>query len=209
MKRHATILALALIVGIGTLGSFAQAQTRATPCNAATPNNAICISVVHAATNVDGTPTVLPLSTLVEQRIGTGTFTAVGTYTTTDIYLTNLAPGAYTFRGYTISGGGLQSAASNTVGRSVAAPPSPPNAPVFTIAVIITREHAPIFTIAKSGANFTAGTWVGDAPIGRSCGEYVYTHKKKRFHRIEVARKETWEYTGSLANLAAPCAPRA
>lgn len=211
MKRHPLLILSLLLVSL--LGSFANAQTRSTPCSPTTPNTTACITWSQTLTRTDGTPVLLPISYLVEQRTGTsGTWSTAGTTTQLQLAVPNLAPGTYFFRGYTIEGSS-QSGATPAASFAVATPPpAPPNAPPnFTIAVIISRDHAPIYSVVGAAPNYQPGSYYGDVRVGRACGEYVFTYRSKRFHRVEVARKETWGYpaSGDLRNLAAPCAPRA
>ncbi len=115
---------------------------RVTPCNAATPNNALCVEGTPPTTTTDGLPIVNALTYRLEQRIGTGAWTTVNTLAVPRFYVTNLAPGAYTFRMYAIAGG-LESAASNTVTKDATPLPTPPTAPVITIAVVISPDAPP------------------------------------------------------------------
>ena len=80
MKSHRFIGALALILFVFCVVGIARAQTsttRATPCDPATPTNAVCVVWTPPATMVDGTPTVLALSYRVTRKLGTGTFTTL------------------------------------------------------------------------------------------------------------------------------------
>lgn len=91
------LIALALICFAGA----ASAQTRVTPCDPVTPNNAICVTITPATLNVDGTPLTQPPIWRVEQKTGAGAYAVIATgIKTPQLYVKNLAPGDYTFRSY-------------------------------------------------------------------------------------------------------------
>lgn len=134
---------------LALLGSTAHAQsaTRATQCDPATPNNAICVVITPPATMVDGSPTILPMTYRIEQKVGTGAFTTIATaLATPKFYVKNLAPGTYIFRGYALcSPGCTESGASNEASRDATAPVVQPNPPVIIVAVTIRADGPPIF----------------------------------------------------------------
>jgi predicted phage tail protein len=153
-RKH--LLALFLVFVVGTVGSVkAQtATTRVTPCNAATPNNALCVLWTAPANNTDGTPIVLALTYRVERLTQTNpaTWMTVNTVSTTQAYVTNLAPGTYTFRVIAIAGG-KESDPSNSAAGTVATPT--PNPVVITIAVNISPD-APPTIVQVNGAQVYA-----------------------------------------------------
>ena len=137
-----------LIVGALLLvcAGLAQAQTRVTPCNAATPTNAVCLTGTAPTTRTDGTPITGALSFRWEQRLApSGTFASIGTQATLQKYVTGLAAGTYEFRAFAIEAGNAESAASNVAGRDSAV--SPPNAPIIIIAATIRAGQPPTFRI--------------------------------------------------------------
>jgi hypothetical protein len=194
MKRY--LLALALLA---TAPAFAQ---RATPCSPTTPNNAVCIGWGQVVERTDGLPVLLPVTYRVERQFGTGTFTQIGTPSAAlQYYDQGLAPGTYTYRVYAIEGTTV-SAPSNSAGRAVTQ--APPNAPVITIAVLIRLNAAPVYSVVGSTAPYRQGEFYCVVPAGRSCGDFMYTARGLRWHRVIPEAGECWYYDGSRP-LAAPC----
>lgn len=143
--------AFCLTIGLLLICGIAQAQTRNTNCDAATPNNAICLDGTAPTTNVDGTPITLPLRYRWEQRLGT---TAAWATVASDLlipkyYATGLPPGTYYFRLFAncVGTGCIESAASNVTSRSATANPIQPNAPIIIIAATIREGQAPVYRI--------------------------------------------------------------
>jgi hypothetical protein len=153
VKEHRYIAALAIVLLGFCVAGIATAQTastRVTPCDSATPNNAICLSWEMPATNTDGTPTVLAFTYRVERQTFTTpvTWTAVETVGVTRSYVKNLTAGnTYVFRVIAIAGG-VESAPSNTASKAIAAPT--PNAPVLIIAATINANGPPTYRIIQS-----------------------------------------------------------
>jgi hypothetical protein len=147
--RRTVLLIGALVLFGVTHPALAQTSTRVTLCDAATPNNALCLSWEAPATNTDGSPTVLPLTYRVERQTATSTPTwiAVETVSVTRSYVKGLAPGTYSFRVFAIAGG-MESAPSNTASKPVIAPT--PNAPVIIIAATINANGPPTYRIIQS-----------------------------------------------------------
>jgi hypothetical protein len=132
--------------GIGlSLTSHAQTPpTRDTPCNAATPWDAVCVMWSAVTTYSDGQPIPadVALSYRVEQRNGTaGAWATVATVTTPRALVSSLAPGVYFFRVFVV-GPLATSSASNVTSRGVTT--GIPSAPVITIAVVIAPDGAPV-----------------------------------------------------------------
>lgn len=139
--KYLAILALAL-------AGIANAQARVTPCNAATPTNAVCLTATAPTTNTDGSPITGALTYRWEQRTApSGQWAAIGTQATLQKYVTGLAPGSYEWRAFAINSGGLESGPSNVAGRD--ATNSPPNAPVIIIAATIHADRPPTYRIIQ------------------------------------------------------------
>lgn len=144
MKRHPILISALLLVSL--LGSLVHAQTttRATPCDPATPTNAICVTHAAVTTRTDGQPTTFPVTYRLEQKLGAGGFTTVETTATLNHYVKNLVPGDYTFRVFAIENL-IVSDASNTASKSIIQ--APPSAPVLIIAATIKAGQAPTFRV--------------------------------------------------------------
>jgi hypothetical protein len=190
---------------LSLLGGIAQAQTtRSTPCDPATPSNAVCIGWSPVITRVDGLPTTFPVTYRVEQQIGSGAFAAIATVSTSQHYAKNLAPGVYTFRVFAIENL-LESAPSNTAGKTIVQ--ANPGAPVITIAVVISSDRSPVYRIVGSVEPFKRGEMFGLIPVGRACtGPVVFRYRNASFRRVKVESSEVWPVGSSVENLAAPCA---
>lgn len=203
MKEHRLIGAFAASILALCVAGIAHAQeppgTRATPCNLATPNNALCIVVTPPTVNEDGTPIVLALTYRVERLVGS-TWTPVTTTASTLHYLTGLAPGTYTFRVLAIAGG-RESLPSNTAARDVQQPaPAPPV--IQVVQVVIGENVAPVFTVLSNGT--LSKTWVGFARVGVACdGPSVSTYLGYQWRRPAEWGKR--KGISSSARVAAPC----
>lgn len=148
-----TVIAVLLCV-LGMVASVAQAQTstRVTPCDAATPNNAICVSGAAVTTGTNG-ETLTGVTYRVEQKAGTGAYATVATgLTTLQYYAKNLSPGTYTFRAYAncATPGCVESAPSNEASKGATAIPVQPNTPVIIIAAVIRADGPPTYRIIQS-----------------------------------------------------------
>jgi hypothetical protein len=201
-------LLVLIVLGIAADVAHAQAPTtRITPCNAATPNNAICVHWKAPETFVDGTPIVLPITYRVEQKAGTGaeaTWPAVQTVTTTRAYLTGLAPGTYTFRVIAIVGP-KESAPSNEAGRLVEHPT--PAAPVIQVVqVVIGMDHAPVYKLTAAGKRDDRyADACGFIEVGKACGEFKFAFRDSKFYAVSDTDVKPWKVDCSGG--AAPCAP--
>lgn len=144
MRTAIAVFALVL-TGI----AHAQAATRVTACDALTPTNALCITATAPTTYTDGTPITQSLSYRLEQKLGSGAFTAVGgSQGSPQFYVKNLAPGSYTFRMFaTCATNCSESAASNAANGTAVAPIQTPNAPVIIIAATIRAGAPPLYRI--------------------------------------------------------------
>lgn len=193
---HAVIL-------LSLFGAFAlskaEAQTRSTPCNASTPNNAVCLTWGAVATRTDGLPTTFPVTYRAEQQAGTGTFTTLSTVSATQFYVQNLAPGAYTFRVFAIENS-LVSAASNLASRTIVQ--APPTAPVIVIAVVIGVDHSPVYTVLADGTR--SNTVGGFAAVGTECTGPVLFRYRNRDYR-EPKKWKPWS-TSVGRKVAVACA---
>ena len=186
----------------------AQSGTRVTPCHAATPNNAICLLWTAPETNVDGTPTVLPLTYRVEHRVGTGAWATIVTSTSArQHYATSLAIGRHEFRVYVNCPGCLESAASNVGARDATAPPIIPNPPALQVVqVVIGMDHAPVYLLTQSGQRDQRyKDACGYIEVGSACeGPVVYTFRQARFRRVSEADVKPWGASCS-GFVVAPC----
>ncbi len=125
-----------------------MAQTRVTPCNAATLNNEICITGTASTTDVDGKPLTGAQTFRVEQKLGVGAFATVATgLATLQYHAKNLAPGSYVFRVYQNCAACVESFTSNTTTRDATAVPIQPNPPVIIIAATIREGQPPTYRI--------------------------------------------------------------
>lgn len=143
MKRY--LLALTLLLATG-----AYAQTRVTPCDPATPNNALCVTGTAPSTMSDGTPTIQPLTYRIQQKTGSsGTYSNVATnLTTLQYYAQNLAPGTYFFRAFAnCATCTAEGAASNEVSKAATANPVVPGSPILIIAATIRANGPPVLRI--------------------------------------------------------------
>jgi hypothetical protein len=202
MKAFSIVVLGLLIAG----AAHAQTSgTRVTPCDPATPNNAICLTWVAPVSMSDGSA-LQPFTYRVEQQAGSGAFATIATgVTSLQQYVKNLAPGAYTFRVFANCATSCnESAASNLATKSATAPVVTPNPPVLTIAVVIGVNTAPVFRIVGVGP-YTRGAEFGYVPVGIACnGDSVFQYRGLKFYRVDVQPAELWG-TSDSANLAAPC----
>jgi predicted phage tail protein len=175
-KKISTIGLFCLALGAMCVAGYAQAQTsgtRVTPCNAATPNDALCVQGDAPTANTDGTAITGVLSYRLEQRVGTaGAWVTGASQATLQWYVTGLAPGTYYFRAYA-KVNSIESAASNTVNAPTTAPPPPvPNAPVLRVTkVTISSDRAPVYEVLLDEQTFAAvrGGKVGTVKVGNVC----------------------------------------
>lgn len=148
MKRHPILISALLLVSL--LGSFVQAQTatRVTPCNAATPNNALCVSWGAVATDLSGNP-ITGVTYRVERKLGSAAYATVqASTTTTQHYATNLAVGTHFFRVFAnCSACTAESAASNEASGAATVIPVIPSSPVIIIAATIRANAPPTYRI--------------------------------------------------------------
>lgn len=184
--------------------AHAQTSTRVTPCDAATPNNALCVSGTAPTTNTDGTPVVPPLTYRVEQKSGTGAYATVATaLATPQYYAKGLTPGTHTFRMFVnCTTCTSESAASNEASGTASANPRIPNPPIITIAVVISSDRAPVYRILSGNKR---GEFFGLIPAGRECtGPILFRYRGASFRQVAVQPSELWG-TADPSHLAAPC----
>lgn len=158
------------------------AAPRATPCDPATPDNALCITGTAPTVNTDGTPITLPLIYRIEQKTGTGAYATVATgLTSLQYYAKNLAPGDYVFRAYANCVGvpSVVNCSENSTPsppssvKNIAVPTVTPGAPLLIIAVTINAEGPPTYRLV-----YTARPRVGEFLI--SGGEDIRALVAKR-----------------------------
>lgn len=186
-----------LILALAFAG-VAHAQ-RVTPCNLATPNNAVCIVYSAPTTNTDGSPIAGPLTYRTERLTGS-TWVPVGTIPDLMHYVTNLPVGTHNFRVVAIDGG-RESDPSNTASRDVVQPA--PNPPVIQVVqVVIGVDHAPVFTVLANGTR--SSTWGGFARVGTACeGPALFTYLGYEWRKpVQWDRRKGISAT---ARVAAPC----
>jgi hypothetical protein len=209
MKHSKLITSLLLASLLASFVPTAQAQTatRATPCSATTPNNAICVVWNPVTTATDGS-TITGVQYRIEQRTGSaGTWaTLTATIVNPQFLVQNLAPGEYQFRVFASCATCTAESGPSNIGTGTAtAPPKVPTAPVITIAVVISHDSVPVFRVSAAG-NSIGSTLFGLIPTGRPCGAKVATWRGTAIHRVTVQTSEVWPRGTSTANLAAPCA---
>lgn len=184
------------------LPALAHAQ-RVTPCNNATPSNAVCIVWTASTTWTNGTPIVVPVTYRVEQRTGSGAWTTVTTVSQPQAYVVNLAPGTYTFRVFAIANSQVSDASNEAVKEATAPPPVIPTPPVIQVVqVIIGVDHAPVFTVLADGSR--SNTVGGMVPVGTECtGPVIFRYRNKDWRKPVTFKP--WGVSAT-ARVAAPCA---
>jgi hypothetical protein len=201
MKISHLIAAIAISV-LGLVPDV-QAQTRSTACNAATPNNALCVTWGAVSTATDGAP-ISGVTYRIEQRTGsTGTWATLATGITASRYLVqNLAPGAYEFRAFAnCSTCSSESASSNIAGGTATRIPQVPTAPVITIAVVISSDRAPVYRVVSG----KRGEFAGLLPAGAPCsGAVLFRFRNKSYRRVAVTADDLEGLSPSQV-YAAPC----
>lgn len=206
MEKLIRITAVTLflcVCGMVAQPAFAQ---RATPCDPATPNNAICVMWDQVTLNTDGTLVTLPITYRVERQTltPTPTWTTVETVSTLRSYVRNLAPGTYTFRVLAIVDA-KESAPSNTASRSVDKPT--PQAPVIQVVqVVIGMDHAPVYRITQNGKRDERySDACGYIEVGKECsGPVLFRFREKSFRKVSADDVKAWGV--NCSNAAAPCA---
>ena len=213
MRDHRFIGALAAVLFVFCLVGIAKAQTvppagtRVTPCDAVTPNDAVCITWAAPATMADGMPTVLPLTYRVQQSMTDQThFADIGTaLTASSLYVKKLAPGTYYFRVYAnCTPNCTESGASNIANKATTSAIVQPNPPALQVVqVVIGVGVAPIYRAVTP--THLGSTLFGFVPVGRECGKFVAKWRNRNWYLVTVQPSELW-YTTDATNLAAPCA---
>lgn len=153
--RFQSLTTAALLLAIGLVwAGVANAAPRATPCDPATPDNALCLTGTAPTLNTDGTPITLPLIYRVQQKVGTGSYVDVATgLTSLQYYAKNLVPGDYLFKVFANCVGVVsvvncsESAGTTSPGKTVATPTVTPQAPVIIIAATIRAGQPPIYRV--------------------------------------------------------------
>lgn len=132
-----------------------QAQTtgtRATDCDPATPNNALCVKWTGIAVDTNGNA-ITGVTYRVQQRLGTaGNFATVSTgQTGVTYYAKNLAVATYYFQVYAAcTACTAESAGSNVASGASTAVQVVPATPVIIIAATIRANGPPIYRIIQS-----------------------------------------------------------
>ena len=207
LHRFPLIIAAMLGLCLWASQAHAQGSTRATPCDPATPNNAICVVWTPPATNTDGMPTVLPLTYRVQRSMNDQTHYAdlVTASTASNFYDKSLTPGLYFYRVFAncVGSGCSESVASNSASRTATSPPVTPNPPVIQVVqVVIGVNTAPVYTVLKDGSR--SDTLAGFSPVGSECtGPVLFKYRKLSWRKPVV-----WMPWGVVAtsSVAAPCA---
>lgn len=150
---RAPVFVLAL-VGLLALAcaspAHAQTATRVTPCDAATPTNAVCVSWSAITTDTTGAPLTKAVTYRVEQRQGTAGFLTAATGTDTRYYAKGLAAGTWTFRVFAnCTPNCAESAASNALSKDAADPVTTPATPIIVIAALIRAGQPPVYRIIQ------------------------------------------------------------
>jgi hypothetical protein len=145
----AGLLALTVWV-LCAAGALAQTSgTRVTACNAATPNNALCISWTHDGKDTNGN--TIAVTFRVEQQNGSTWSAIANNLTAKQFYVTGLAPGSYTFRVFAVcSVTGCVDSQPGVGSGTATAPPVQPSQPVIIIAATIRANGPPIYRIIQS-----------------------------------------------------------
>jgi hypothetical protein len=197
MKRSTQTLVALLFVSL--LGSFVQAQT--------VPWNTNIVNLVPPTTCSTGEPiTACPILEYIYERAPSpnSTYVEIGRSTATSFTHSNVAAGNNCYRAKVVATTGT-SVPSNVACKTNTAPVGPPNPPVISIAVVAGDVRTPIFSVAGTAPNYTVGTYFGSLPVGSPCGDYLFTYRKAKFHRVVPPQSALWGRT-DVRGLAAPCA---
>jgi hypothetical protein len=201
---YALVCTLLLAITAGA----AQAQTRSTPCDPATPSNAICVVIPPVVTNIDGTANTKATTYRVTRQFGSGTFTTLTATATDKYYDKGLPDGPYTYVVYAnCTPSCTESGPSNATSRTAVTPPTQPNPPVIQVVqVTISSGHAPVYRVIGSNGSPARGEMFGLVPVGRECvGPVLFRYRGKAFRLVHVEPTELWG-TADSTRLAAPCA---
>lgn len=190
MKRLLALLAV--------LPTLALAQT--------TPWNTNIVNLVPPTTCSTGEPiTSCPILEYIYERAPStnGTYVEIARSTSTTFTHANAAAGTNCYRAKVIATTGT-SVPSNVACKTNTPPVGPPNPPVISIAVVAGDVRTPIFSVAGTAPNYTAGTYFGSLPVGSPCGDYLFTYRKVKFHRVVPQQNQLWGRT-DVRGLAAAC----
>lgn len=211
MTTHRLIRYTAVVLFLCVLAMLtlpAHAQTRATNCDPATPNNAVCLEWTAPIVHTDGSPIVLPISYRTERQTLTSppTWVAIETTSLRRSYVKNLAPGTYTFRVVAIVGGAESAPALSTPKTLTQPPPNPPTN-ILVVEVVIGMDHAPVYRLTQAGKRDARyADACGYIEVGKRCeGPVVYRFRGASFRR--VAAEDVKEWGVSCGDyVVAPCA---
>lgn len=151
LKNLRAPLFLLTIVALCFAGRV-SAQARVTPCDPATPNDAICVAWTAITTDSTGKP-ITGVTYRVQKKTGaTGSYSNVATsLAATQFYAKNLSLGTHFFRVYaacTICT--AESDPSNEGSGTATVVPVIPNSPVIIIAATIRANGPPTYRIIQS-----------------------------------------------------------
>lgn len=200
MKRH-PILILSLLLA-SVIGSFVQAQTA--------PWNVNDVAWDAPTSCTSGQPiSSCPITgyQILRSATPTGTYTAVGTSTTTTFTHLVTVGGQSCYKIVAQSAQGDSVPSVTPACRTNVQPSGPPNPPTnvrLTVAVVAGDVRTPIFSVAGSAPNYTVGTYFGSIPVGSQCGDYLFTYRKVKFHRVVPEKSQLWGRT-DVRGLAAAC----
>lgn len=140
--------------GLLLIACAAHAQTapRATPCSAATPTDAICVTWGAITTDSTGKP-ISGVTYRVQKKAGaTGTYSNMATgITATQFYATNLSIGTHFFRVYAACAScTVESDPSNEASGTATAVSVVPSTPVIVIAATINANGPPTYRVIQS-----------------------------------------------------------
>lgn len=136
-----------------------------------------------------------------------GGYAALGTSTTTTFRHAGAVAGQNCYYVIAVAAVG-ESVPSVVACKTNTQPSGPPNPPTdvrfVTVAAMTSPASAPLFGIVGTVPPYRVGEFYGVVPAGRPCGDYMYTFRGQRFHRVIPQAGETWAHDGSRP-LAAPC----
>lgn len=196
----ATIVALVLVLCAAAI-----------PAQAATAG----LTFTRPATYTDGTP--LPAAEIASYNVRCSSFTPTGSTTPGSCPAVTPASLAGTATGGTLTltlpaGGGsacfqLQTVSTSGATSDWTAPacktfaPLVPNPPAnVTVAVVIGLNMAPAYSVTATGR---MSTLMGFVPLGRPCGELLFTYRGTEFR--EVARADVAWWGSTTLRVAAAC----
>jgi hypothetical protein len=195
-------------IALLALSFTAEAQTRVTNCNAATPWNAVCLDWTQDGRYTDGStiPATDVLTYMVQRRLGlTGPWTTiVATQPERRYYDTGLAAGTYYYRVFAM---GVRGSSDSSNVSNYGASSGTPTAPVLTIAVVIGISHAPVYRMTQTGERDKRyADACGYIEVGKECqGKALARFRDTTLYRVAAADVKPWQVSCGTS-IAAPCA---